>query len=422
MSLNTEKQTLKYTPKAIFDAVEFLKSNDSPEHMPHNRQQDYEYTKQFLLSYQHNAETFKSFRREIERFTQYCWFIANKTTIKMRRTDIEDYLQFCQKPPTAWISRKNVPRFTVKDGARTPNKDWRPFLATLSKTDRRQGKILRRNQYHLSEKGFREIFTVLNCYYNFLIQEEFAEINPILQIKQKNRFYRSHQSKAKVRRVSTLQWQTIIETAEAMAERDADKHERTLFIIAILYGMYLRISELTAKERWTPTMNDFEKDHEENWWFTTVGKGNKERRIAVSNAMLKALKRWRKHLQLSPVLPLPNDNSPLIPKQRGHEAITDTSHIRRIVQACFDEAIVALQKKRLENDAQELSQATVHWLRHTGISDDVKIRPREHVRDDAGHSSSSITDKYIDIELRERHASARKKSIKTTKNKLNNNL
>jgi hypothetical protein len=55
--------------------------------------------------------------------------------------------------------------------------------------------------------------------------------------------------------------------------------------------------------------------------------------------------------------------------------------------------------------------ATVHWLRHTGISDDVKIRPREHVRDDAGHSSSAITDKYIDIELRERHRSARNKII-----------
>jgi len=42
----------------------------------------------------------------------------------------------------------------------------------------------------------------------------------------------------------------------------------------------------------------------------------------------------------------------------------------------------------------------------------VKHRPREHVRDDAGHSSSAITDKYIDIELRERHASGKKKRIK----------
>ena len=63
-------------------------------------------------------------------------------------------------------------------------------------------------------------------------------------------------------------------------------------------------------------------------------------------------------------------------------------------------------------DADMLIPATVHWLRHTGISEDVKIRPREHVRDDAGHSSSAITDQYIDIELRARHASARKKLIK----------
>ena len=51
-------------------------------------------------------------------------------------------------------------------------------------------------------------------------------------------------------------------------------------------------------------------------------------------------------------------------------------------------------------------------LRHTGISEDVKIRPREHVRDDAGHSSSAITDRYIDVELRERHASAKRKPVK----------
>ena len=38
-----------------------------------------------------------------------------------------------------------------------------------------------------------------------------------------------------------------------------------------------------------------------------------------------------------------------------------------------------------------MRRATVHWLRHTGISEDIKSgRPREHVRDDARHSSSDI--------------------------------
>jgi hypothetical protein len=71
-----------------------------------------------------------------------------------------------------------------------------------------------------------------------------------------------------------------------------------------------------------------------------------------------------------------------------------------------------LQENKPE-DAQELKAATVHWLRHTGISDDVKIRPREHVRDDAGHSSGAITDKYIDIEKRERSLSAKHKKLTT---------
>ena len=45
------------------------------------------------------------------------------------------------------------------------------------------------------------------------------------------------------------------------------------------------------------------------------------------------------------------------------------------------------------------------------ISEDVKTRPREHVRDDAGHSSSATTDRYIDVELQARYLSAQKKTI-----------
>ena len=180
--------------------------------------------------------------------------------------------------------------------------------------------------------------------------------------------------------------------------------------MSALYSMYLRISELAASKRWTPTMSHFYKDSEDCWWFVTVGKGNKQRQIAVSDAMLEALKRWRQFLGL-PALPSPADQSPLLPKARGQGPITSTSYIRKIVQGCFDHAINKLNQDNFKDEAESLTEATVHWLRHTGISDDVKHRPREHVRDDAGHGSSAITDKYIDIELRERHRSAKGKPI-----------
>jgi hypothetical protein len=81
-----------------------------------------------------------------------------------------------------------------------------------------------------------------------------------------------------------------------------------------------------------------------------------------------------------------------------------------------DDAASELSKNNPE-EAQNLYSATVHWLRHTGISDDVKTRPREHVRDDAGHSSGAITDKYIDVELAARAKSAKNKPIEVINKK-----
>jgi len=159
-------------------------------------------------------------------------------------------------------------------------------------------------------------------------------------------------------------------------------------------------------------MNHFFKDNDGNWWFKIVGKGNKARQIAVSDAMLKALKHYRtNYLNLTPY-PVPNEKTPLISHITNvNKSMTSGRPIRQLVQECFDQAATELEKNNESQEADLLRTATVHWLRHTGISEDVKIRPREHVRDDAGHSSGAITDRYIDVELRARAKSARKKVI-----------
>ena len=293
---------------------------------------------------------------------------------------------------------------------RIPNPEWRPYVVTISKTAFRKGKKPDISQFKLSNGALKQLFAILSSFYNYLLQEEYVAANPVALIRQKSKFIRKQQGATKIRRLSELQWQYAIKTAKELVENDANTHERTLFIMSILYSMYLRISELVASSRWAPTMNHFQRDSDGNWWFTTVGKGNKQRQIAVSNTMLIALKRWRKYLGLSS-LPSPADNSPLVPKIKGKGPITSTSHIRKIVQYCFDKIMETLKKDGFTEEAESLIEATVHWLRHTGISDDVKHRPREHVRDDAGHSSSATTDKYIDIELKERHRSAKNKII-----------
>lgn len=405
-----EKKSFR-TPLPLFDSIEYIQLQQDFSYLNAGYQlRDIKIAIEFLKSYRGSQGTFNSYRREIERLLHWCALISKTTLKKLKRSDIEEFIKYCLKPPKEWIGKTKPPRFIVKDGERIPNLQWRPFVVTVSKAAYVQGETPKIKNFELAHGSLKELFAILSSFFNYLLQEEYVFMNPVALIRQKNKFIRKSQGPSKIRRLSELQWQTVIETAKKLAEKNPAVYERTLFIMSVLYSMYLRISELTASERWTPKMNDFARDADNNWWFTIVGKGNKERQIAVSETMLEALKRWRKNLNLSP-LPSPADDSPLLPKTKGTGAIKSTNYIRKIVQYCFDQAIEQLNKDNLSDEAETLIEATVHWLRHTGISDDVKIRPREHVRDDAGHSSSAITDKYIDIEKRERHRSARKKQI-----------
>lgn len=394
----------------LFDSLDHIKECFPPKDLTPEQTQDFLASVAFLKNYRGSQGTFNSYRREVERVLQWCLHISHKTLSQLRREDIEAFVHFCQTPPPSWIGFKKAPRFIEKEGARLPNPEWRPFVSTVPKAAHRKGERPDLKNFELSLGSTKEIFSILSTFFNCLVQENHAFMNPVALIRQKSKFIRKQQRQSKIRRLSELQWQYVIKTAGHLAETDPASHERTFFMISILYTLYLRISELAASPRWVPLMNHFHRDNEGNWWFTTVGKGNKERQIAVSNATLTSLKRWRTHLKLPP-LPAPSDNSALLPKIKGKGAITSTTYIRRVVQYCFDESIQELLKAGLQEEADALAEATVHWLRHTGISDDVKHRPREHVRDDAGHSSSTITDRYIDIELKDRHRSARHKPL-----------
>ncbi len=403
------KSTLALVP--FFDNLDAMLTGEAyTPALSSNEKIIYDHAKQFLLSYRGSLDTFNSYRREIERYLQWCYLIAKKSVLEIRREDFEQFLSFCENPPEDWISTRIEKRFIIQGGIQVPNPAWRPFVVKITKAATKNGMSPKKGDYQLSEKAFKALFAIISSFYNFLIQEEATNVNPVLLIRQKSRFIRKHHSSPTIRRLSELQWGYVIETAEIMANENP-QHQRTLFMMNLLYGMYLRISELAATKRWTPTMGDFHRDSEGRWWFLTVGKGNKERKISVSSAMLQALKSYRQTIGLM-ALPTPQEQTPLLSKHNDGKSITSTRYIRKIVQECFDRAIERLRHDNQHEEAEQMMAATVHWLRHTGISDDVKIRPREHVRDDAGHSSGSITDKYIDVELQKRHESAKQKRIK----------
>ena len=356
----------------------------------------------FLQSYNGSTATFNSYRREVERLLQWSFHVKRCSLQDLHRQELEEFVRFCQAPPSEWIAPNQVPRFVLRNGQRIANPQWRPFVGQPG-----VGGLVA----ELSQKSLQSLFSVLSTYFNYLVQEDFLKTNPISLIRQKSKFLQKHAYQAPIRRISNLQWDYVLETVEQMAVDNPPEHERSLFVMHCLLGMYLRISELVADERSIPVMGDFQCDADGHWWLRVTGKGNKVRLVTVSDDMVQSLSRYRQHLGLTR-LPHAGEQTPLVSKIRGRGPVTSTRQIRYLVQFCFDRTFERMKLQGLEDEARELQVATVHWLRHTGISEDVKHRPKEHVKEDAGHASMATTDRYVDTELRERHASARSKRLK----------
>ncbi|MGB0560128.1 MAG: hypothetical protein ACPGKO_10080, partial [Pseudohongiellaceae bacterium] len=254
------------SPEPFFDTMEempnpfknpVLEVNNISATEPEGAQSDYQYASEFIFSYRGSPDTFATYRREIEHFLHWSWLIAEKSIKSVLRQDIEAYVEFSKSPPASWIGGKNVSRFVNRSGERLPNEAWRPYVSL-------------NGEYVLSQAAIQSLFSVLSSFYNFLIQENYVSANPVSQMRQKSKYLRKHQSQGKIRRLSPLQWDYVIETAELLASDDPKTHERTLFVLTALFGMYLRISELVETPRWQPQMGHFQMDQEENWWFITV--------------------------------------------------------------------------------------------------------------------------------------------------------
>jgi site-specific recombinase XerD len=413
---------MKKQPIPLFDKAEHL---DQPitdclnQHLKSTGiktiKHEFELCKQFLLNYRGSPDTYNAYRREVERLCQWAWWIHQGSLLTLTRNHILNYIDFASMPPKAWISTQSRPRFIDQNGVRTPHPEWRPFLIRPKKIDVKKGHHrISSKQYLMSDATLRALFAGMSTFFTYLQQEQVIQHHPVQSIRQKSRFFKKTQVKRVSRTLSMLQWRSIIGCTQQHAEQQP-AFERHLFILSIFYLLGLRISELVPTHRHVPIMGDFFKDQHGLWWFVTVGKGHKEREIAVPDTLLTALIRYRTHLGLSTRLPTRGESTPLLPKIKGHGSI-GLRQLRKIVQECFDLAIEYLENQHNIDSADELSAATTHWLRHTAISVDVQHRPRAHVRDDVGHETMSVTDLYVDIERKERHRSAQNKTLLPTEN------
>ena len=188
-------------------------------------------------------------------------------------------------------------------------------------------------------------------------------------------------------------------------------YERNLFVIASLKTLFLRISELSERDNWSPVMGHFWQDEDENWWLKIFGKGRKLRDTTVPSDFMPFLKRYRTSRDLSG-LPVSGENNVLVEKIRGQGGMT-SRHLRRLVQEIFDRSYVRMKQLEGENRAMKLKEATTHWLRHTGASMEIERgRALKDLSEDLGHASMATTDTvYVQSENKKRAESGKKRKV-----------
>ncbi|MGQ7819224.1 tyrosine-type recombinase/integrase [Metapseudomonas furukawaii] len=355
----------------------------------------------FLKSYAGNEATFNSYRTHVERLLLWSLLVAGKPLVELRRRDAEAFMEFCLNPPADWIGPVVKSRFLRVGGRKkldtdsyVVNAQWRPFSHRVAKRERKIAEeavtTLPSRPYRMSQGSVAQVFAVCGSFFQHAIDEGLTEVNPFRAVKQKSIYKQRNTLDVASRSLTQLQWSYVIETAEQMAADDP-VHERTLFIVATLFSMYLRVSDLVGRDNWTPTMGDIRRDSMGNWWFHVVGKGNKAAKISIRDDYIQNyLVRYRQHLQLSP-LPSAHEKTPLISTLKGRGGLSDR-HIRLLLQEVFDVTLARMAQEGWSDDEiDQLRSASLHWLRHTSATFDAPHRDMKDLQADLRHNSLSTT-------------------------------
>lgn len=383
-------------PRPIFryDESGALDVVADPGTLAHVSESDVTAAKAFLARYGADAKTFTTYAKEIERFLLWCEYAANLSLRDVREEQLTAYRKFlvAPKPLDAWCTRKNSATGKRPRAARfTPNGElnpaWRPFAAPFVNTT------------------VRKALVIVDRFFKQLAYDRYVERHPLPPTRRLRNTY-SFSRSVKQRYLERELIEFVLKLITEHANRTDDKFPwlRARYILLLFFHLGLRIEEAATHD-----MSAFVREGNE-WFIDITGKGEKERRVPITDEFLDALVEYRERIGLTR-FPSPEDHTPLIPDQTLRRSITPR-RIDQILQEVFHEAADVILKKDPQA-AQTLRSASAHWLRHsygTYLARDGT--PIHDIQENLGHSSLQTTTVYIEPGNEERHRNTRNLSLR----------
>ena len=329
----------------------------------------------WLNEFRHSPHTLANYRKEAERFLLWASHWRGKTLSALKREDVHAYDEFMRAPDPNWCGPTR-PR---------AHPEWRPFT-------RQQG---------LSASSRQLAHTTLSALFRYLIAAGYLQRNPFaLQRRRKPTTVTPPDRFLSQDAIAFLFASLPHATSSA---REAAQTERARWILTLLYQSALRLREICQGK-----MGDFYLLRG-NWWLRVCGKGGSLADVPVSDALLAALQRYRRHLGL-PAIPAVDESTPLVASLWTSTAprALSPAGLHKVIKSLLQNAATAAIGAQKPDLAQQYQVASAHWFRHSAASHQLDAGvPLLVVSQNLRHAQLETTRRYLHSEADQRHAHSR---------------
>jgi len=343
----------------------------------------------WLEEFIYSDKTFRSYRKEVERFYNWCILIAQRPLSSLTIEDINRYESFLENPvpESFWIASKKAQARAERGSER-----WRPFHAPLT------------------SKGIEYASKVLASMFAYLRDVGYIHGSPYSARRLKSR---KHKSKMRPSyRDSTVLPAAIqyipISVLKSMLTALEDhlseiteesfslraKFERYLFVTRFLANTGLRRAEFTAA-----VMSDIftvEFQGNKTWYINAIGKGEVERNIPLNEKVRDGLKRYLDFYGLE--MKFMGNNTPILLPLNGTSG--DIRHLSEDTVYAIVKGALMFASDKIPDISKEdqnlLRNAAPHKYRHTFVTIATEIMGLTiaQVSELLGHKSIETTKRY----------------------------
>ena len=320
----------------------------------------------WLSEYRGSEQTYRNYRKEVERLLLWSLIERNKPISSLNRDDFIAYEQFIADPqPTEKWCGQRYPRTSLK---------WRPFQGPLKPQSQRQSLV------------------IIQSLMSYLVVAGYLAANP-LALRRRQLPKAKNDENIIERYLDNDLWEFLYKHVTEQTPntlREKAHHERERYLITMLYLLTPRVSEIANH-----TMSSI-REREGKWWWHVTGKGNATHRVPVNQIMMSALARYRKFHGLTST-PIQDDMTPLVMSINGNSAIS-ANMIYRVVKKILTNSAKNIEKTE-PSKADKLRQASTHWFRHTGLTHQINSGiDLQLVNKNARHAKLETTGIYLHAE------------------------